>query len=132
MKMVEEGIGKRIWAFAAGHIPLNSTGHEPMFTSHDKIAVLNTSVRETQIAIRIVYSDQPPVEYKLLSVNAKRVRKIRFNDLINPLPVPLDTSFGFIITSTEPVIVQVSRINTSSSSVAGFFVTPYAKPVLLL
>jgi hypothetical protein len=53
------------------------------------------------------------------------MRKIRFNDLINPLPVPLDTPFGFLITSNTGIIVQFSRMNTGSESTSILGTTPY-------
>ena len=105
--------GKKIWAFAAGHIPQHSRGKEPMFTSHDKIAVLNTSDMDADIELQIFYTGKGPVGKYHIRVKARRLRKIRFNDLIDPFPLPLDTPYGFIVTSNEKVIVQFSRMNTA-------------------
>jgi hypothetical protein len=123
--MAEQALGKKTWAFAAGHIPLTSTGHEPTFTSHDKIAILNTSAQDADITITIFYEDEDPVEDHVLCVKARRIRKIRFNDLIDPLPLPLDKPFGFIVQSSVAVVVQFSRMDTRSRSAAGFCVTPF-------
>lgn len=124
--MAEQALGKKTWAFAAGHIPLTSTGHEPMFTSHDKIAVLNTSNQDADITIGIYYEDGEPVKDYAVGVKARRMRKIRFNDLIDPLPLPLDKPFGFVIQSSIAVVVQFSRMDTRSRHVTGFCVTPFA------
>jgi hypothetical protein len=124
MKM-SEAIGKKIWAFAAGCIPLVSTGKEPGFTSHDKVAILNTSDREADIRVTIFYEGDKPVKDYSIKVQAQRVRKIRFNDLIDPLPVPLGKRFAFVLESDKNVIVQFSRVDTSSRSAAGFCVTPF-------
>jgi hypothetical protein len=113
------------WAFAGGHIPLRSTGREPWFTSHDKIAILNFSNEDAKIKLTIYYTDLQPVEGHELEVKARRVRKIRFNDLVNPLPIPLDTPYGFVLTATVGVVVQFSRALTAERSAAGFCVTPY-------
>jgi hypothetical protein len=123
--MNKQAFGKKIWAFAAGHIPLSSTGKEPEFTSHDKIAVLNCSDEEAEIRITVYYEDRDPVIDHSIKVRAKRLRKIRFNDLIDPLPVPLKTPFGFVVRSTIEVIVQFSRMNTEFPKSAGFCVTPF-------
>jgi hypothetical protein len=125
--MPEDGIGKKVWAFSAGHIALQSTGKEPEFTSHDKIAVLNTSGKDAEINIVIFYDDSDPVKDYTITIKARRIRKIRFNDLIDPLPVPLDKHFAFVISSDANVIVQFSRMDTSSGQLAGFCVTPFSK-----
>lgn len=120
--------GKKSWAFGAGHIPLHSTGNEPAFTSRDQLAILNTSEKSAAIILTIFYESESPVENYKIEVAARRVRKIRLNDLIDPLPIPLDKSFGFTIESDVPVIIQHSRMNTGSRNLAGFCVTPYHQP----
>ncbi|HYG18091.1 MAG TPA: sensory rhodopsin transducer [Ohtaekwangia sp.] len=117
--------GKRIWAFAAGHIPLHSTGTEPAFTSHDKVAILNTGDKDAQVALVVFYADGDPVGDYTVTVKRKRIRKIRFNDLIDPLPIPLDTPFGFLIVSDVDIIVQFSRLNTGASALSSFCVTAF-------
>jgi hypothetical protein len=127
MRLLNEGLGKKVWAFAAGRIPLHSTGSEPDFTSHDKIAILNTSDKTAEIKITIVYEDDRPVKDHAIKVLDRRIRKIKFNDLIDPLPIPLDKPFGFILTSDVNVIVQFTRMDTSSRQHAAFCVTPFFK-----
>jgi len=117
--------GKKIWAFAAGHIPGLTTGPEPDFTSHDKISVLNTSSYNANVGIEIFYENAASVIFRTIEVKARRLRKVRFNDLIDPLPVPLDTPFGFILTSDIEVIVQFSRMNTAQRALTSFCITPY-------
>ena len=113
------------WLFGAGHIPLHSTGNEPAFTSHDRISILNSSNDDADILLKIFYENQEPVSEYRLEVKARRVRKIRFNDLIDPLPVSLETAYGFSIHSNIRVVVQFTRMDTSSRNVASFLVTPY-------
>lgn len=119
------GIGKKEWVFAAGRIPLDSTGREPEFTSHDKIAVLNTSLQDAEIKLTIYYEDKQPVKDHAIKIPARRVRKIKFNDLIDPLPIPLDKPFGFTLTCDVEVVVQFSRMDTGKKHNAIFCVTPY-------
>ncbi len=121
----DQAKGKRIWAFAAGHIPLHSTGAEPVFTSHDKIAILNITGEDAQVALVIFYEDRNIVGDYKVKVKARRIRKVRFNDLIDPLPIPLDTPFGFMIVSDIEVIVQFSRMNTSGPALASYCVTAF-------
>jgi hypothetical protein len=125
MKTNSSRYGYKTWAFAAGHIPLRSTGVEPEFTSHDKIAILNPCELDADIELQIFYKNADPVGNYKIKVEAKRLKKIRFNDLIDPLPISLDTPFGFILKSSIEVIVQFSRFDTSSQNVAIFCTTPY-------
>lgn len=117
--------GKKQWAFSGGCIPSCSTGKEPEFTSHDKIAVLNCTLRDAHIVITIFFENDEAVIYKEIVVEASRLRKIRFNDLINPFPISLDNPYAFTVRADVEVIVQFSRINTSQSG-AGFCVTPFS------
>jgi hypothetical protein len=120
-------VGRKKWAFAAGHIPLQSTGKEPDFTSHDKIAVLNASNEDAYIQMTIFYNNDIPVAGYKIKVKANRMKKVRFNDLIDPLPLPLDTPYGFILKSNTEIVVQFSRAITSSRRVAGFCVVAHHK-----
>jgi hypothetical protein len=125
MTFPDKALGKKLWAFSAGHMPLHSTGKEPEFTSHDKISVLNTSHKTAEVKITIFYEDSAAVKDHTIAIRGRRVRKIRFNDLINPLPIPLDKPFAFVVTSDVEIIVQFSRMDTSSARHAGFCVTPF-------
>lgn len=96
-----------------------------MFTSHDRIAILNINSKKAEIVITIFYDDQKEVtDYKLI-VGARRVRKIRFNDLINPLPITLERPYGFVLKSSVSVIVQFTRMNTGSAALASLCTTAY-------
>ncbi len=109
-------IGKLDWAISAGRIPFNSTGEEPMFNSNDRISVLNASDEEAVIEIFIFYDNEPPVGTYEVKIKAKRLRKIRFNDLIDPEAMRLERNFGCYIRSNVPVVVQFTRVNTGQSA----------------
>lgn len=107
-----ESIGKKVWAIAEGYIPSWSHGPEPQFTSHETACILNAGDKEAEIEIMIYYSDREPVgPYKVL-VPARRTKHIRFNNLTEPEPIPKDTDFASIITSSVPVIVQHTRLDS--------------------
>lgn len=104
--------GKIDWAFSAGRAPLKSNGKEPDFISHDKIAVLNTSEEEAMVEMTIFYEDEQPLGTFSVKIEAKRLRKIRFNDLIDPLPIELERNYSCLIQTNVPVVVQFSRLNS--------------------
>ena len=120
-------VGARTWAIPGGCMPLASTGREPDFTSRDELFVLNASKHEAHLELQIYYSDRDPVGPYRLCVAAERMRRVRFNDLIDPQALPLDTPYACVIHSDEPVVVQFTRVDTSQ--VANAIATTLAFPM---
>jgi hypothetical protein len=112
-------MGRTVWAIPGGHIPLRSHGREPEFTSHDKLAFLNVGDREAQVKITIFYADRDPHGPYPVKIQARRVRHVRFNDLIDPEAIPLDTDFAGLIESDIPIVVQFSRLDSGQAENAG-------------
>lgn len=106
-------MGRRQWVIPGGYIPLNSTGHEPEFTSQDKLSFLNLSDEEAQVEITIFYTDREPVGPYTVTILARRVRKVKLNDLIDPEAIFLDTDYACVVASSAPVVVQFSRLDSS-------------------
>lgn len=109
-------VGRKRWVISGGHIPLRSTGREPEFTSFDRLSVLNVSDQTAEIEITLYYSDHAPVGPYPLKIDARRVRKFRFNDLIDPEAIPLDRDYGAVIESNVPIVVQFTRQDTSQAA----------------
>lgn len=118
-------IGKNEWVIAGGQIPLFSTGDEPRFTSRDTLCVLNTSLQDAVIRIQVYHTVEPPTKSYVFEVKAQRVRRVRINDLIDPLPVMLDTPYALLIESNMPVVVQFSRMNTGQRELASFIANAF-------
>jgi hypothetical protein len=112
------GQGKKVWVIPGGYIPLKSTGPEPDLLSQDRLAVLNLNRGKTSFRITVFYEKAEPVSFRELSVQGKRVKKIRINDLINPLPVPLETPYALLIEADKVVVVQFLRMFTGSAAAA--------------
>lgn len=119
-------IGKKTWAIPGGRIPLRSTGREPECTSVDQLCILNAGADEARLEITVFYAACDPVGPYRLTVPAKRVRHVRFNDLIDPLAMPLDTDYAALVESDVPVVVQFFRRDTSQAenAVTGFMAFP--------
>lgn len=109
------GIGKKNWAMTGGRIPLRSTGGEPAYVSQDQLCILNAGSRDARIELTVFYANRDPVGPYRLSVAARRTRHVRINDLIDPIPVPLDTDYACMLTSDVPVVVQFARRDTSQA-----------------
>jgi hypothetical protein len=84
-------------------------------TSRDELRLLNAGEKEASVEITVVYTDREPIGPYRIEVEARRVRRVRVNDLIDPLPVPLETDYALTIESTAPIVVQFTRVDTSSA-----------------
>lgn len=111
-------IGKKKWSFSGGFIPVKSTGKEPDFVSQDKISILNTSGKDATIKITLFFTDKDPVGEYEIEVKKERVRKFRVNDLIDPHAIPLGQSYGCILESDVPVVVQFTKQNSGQDALA--------------
>ena len=111
-------IGAKIWTMTLGHIPLVSEGDEPENTGRDEITILNTGAHAVRVEIEIFYADRDPVGPYRVEIEARRLRTIRFNDLIDPLPILLDTAFAAVVRSSSPVVAQCRRFESKASGVS--------------
>ena len=126
--MKPQKIGSKQWVIPGGHIPFGTHGKEPEFTSHDRLSILNTSGKEADIEMMIYYEDRDPDGPYPICVEAQRMKEVRFNDLIDPLAIPLDTPYSCVLNSNVPVVVQFSRQDTRQT--ANAIATMMAWPVV--
>jgi hypothetical protein len=105
-------IGARLWAIAEGYIPKESHGKSPEFTSHETACILNVNDQDAHIQIIIYFSDREPVGPYRLVVPARRTKHLRFNDLMDPVPVPKGTDYSSVIESDVPIVVQHTRLDS--------------------
>jgi hypothetical protein len=108
-------IGKHQWAIAEGYIPSESTGPEPDMTSHETACILNANKEDAEVKIYIYFDDKDPVGPYTVNVPAQRTLHLRFNDLKDPEPIPLDTDYASVFTSNVPIIVQHTRLDSRQS-----------------
>jgi hypothetical protein len=109
---MSNAIGRRRWAIAEGYIPEQSNGPEPEMTSHETACILNTGDKEANITITVYFTDREPVGPYEVKVPARRTKHLRFNDLIDPQPIPLGTEYAALIESDVNVIVQHTRLDS--------------------
>ncbi len=109
---MSKAIGHKIWAIAEGYIPAESTGPKPQMLSHETACILNTSEEEAHVTFTIYFSDKDPVGPYKITVAPQRTKHVRFNDLKDPAPVPLDTDYACVIESDVPVVVQHTRLDS--------------------
>jgi len=108
-------IGKRIWAIAEGYIPSSSNGPEPQMTSHETACILNTTDHEAKIELTLYFTDRDPVGPYIINVEPKRTKHLWFNDLKDPMKVPLNVEYASVFISDVPVVIQHSRLDSRQS-----------------
>jgi hypothetical protein len=119
-------IGHKRWAIAEGYIPATSTGPAPQLTSHETVCLLNTADVDANVEITVFFADREPAGPYRLTVGARRTRHVRFNDLRDPEPIPLDTDFASLIECDVPVVVQHTRLDSRQAALALLSTIAYA------
>ena len=109
---MSNAIGRRRWAIAEGYIPEQSNGPAPEMTSHEAVCILNTGDKQANITLTVYYTDREPVGPYKIEVPARRTKHVRFNDLIDPQPIPLGTEYAALTESDVNVIVQHTRLDS--------------------
>ncbi len=115
-----EPIGRRRWVIAEGYIPSKSHGPDPQMTSHETMCILNSSDQDATVQVTIFYTDREPVGPYVIQVPARRTKHVRFNDLTDPAPIPLDTDYASLIDSNVRIVVQHTRLDSRQAENALF------------
>ena len=110
-----KALGKTHWVIPEGYIPSESTGPEPDMTSHETACILNTGSEDAHVEIMIYFADRDPIGPYNVTVPAERTEHLRFNNLDDPEPVPLDTDYASVISSDVPIVVQHTRLDSRQS-----------------
>lgn len=112
-------IGKTHWAIAEGYIPPNDEGAtDRRFIPHEAACILNTNDRDAQVAITLYFADRGPAGPYKVTVRAQRTLHLRFNDLVEPEPVPRDTDYSSVFFSDVPIVVQHTRLDSRKDALA--------------
>lgn len=120
-------IGHKLWVIPEGYIPADSTnGHDPSLLSHETACMLNANDGEVAVTITIYFTDREPVGPYRLTIPARRTLHLRFNDLRQPEPIPLDTPYASLIESSLPIVVQHTRLDTRQPALALLSTMAYA------
>jgi hypothetical protein len=119
-------IGKRRWAIAEGYIPSQSVSHDRALLSHETACILNAGARDANVTLTVFFATREPVEYRFV-VPAKRTLHLRFNDLKDPEPIPLDTDYASVFVSDVPVVVQHTRLDSRRAEIALLSTIAYAQ-----
>ncbi len=120
-------IGRTHWAIAEGFIPSGSLpGAGRALLSHEAACILNAGDAEAHIEIMLYFVDRAAVGPYRVTVAAQRTLHLRFNELTDPEPVPLDTDYASTIISDVPIVVQHTRLDSRQAEFSLMTTTAFA------
>jgi hypothetical protein len=111
-------IGARTWAIAEGYIPSESSGEGPALESHEAACMLNAGDHDADVAITVFFENREPAGPYRVTVPSRRTAHVRFNDLDQPERIPRDTGYAALIQSSEPLVVQHTRLDSRQPALA--------------
>jgi hypothetical protein len=123
---VTSSIGKKRWAIADGYLPPASTGNTRQMVSHEALCMLNAATRDAHVEITVFFGDRAPAGPYRVTVPAQRTLHLRFNDLREPEPIPVDTDYAALIESDVPIVVQQTRLDSRQAELALLSTIAYA------
>jgi hypothetical protein len=111
-------IGSHVWAIPEGHIPGSGIEGDPALISHEAACILNAGDRDAEIETTVYFVDRDPIGPYRATVPARRTLHLRFNNLEDPEPIPRGTDYATVLMSTEPVVVQHTRLDSRDPRIA--------------
>jgi hypothetical protein len=113
-----EAIGSKVWAIPEGCLPSGGIKGDPALEPHEATCILNTGDSDADVVLTLYFTDREPTGPYRLTVGARRTVHVRINDLSDPEPVPRDTPYASLIISTQPVVVQYTRLDSRDARIA--------------
>jgi hypothetical protein len=121
-----QAIGKKRWAIPEGYIPSESFSTDRALISHETACILNAGDADAHITLTVFFTNREPVIYQV-TVPARRTLHLRFNDLKDPEPVPLDTDFSSVFEADVPITVQHTRLDSRRAEISLLSTIAYAQ-----
>ncbi len=111
------GKGKKEWLIPDAYYPGVDNG---TYVSHEAVCVLNTGDRDAEINITLYFEDREPHGGFRAVCKARRTNHIRMDMIADSEGRGVDRSvpYAMLVESSEPVIVQYSRCDTTQSELA--------------
>lgn len=123
---MSKAYGKKVWLIPDGFLHSVSLNDQ---VSHEAVCVLNTSDKDAVISLTLYFEDREPMTGFKAQCNAGRTHHIRLDRIVseNGEKIPRDTPYALLVESTEPVVAQYSRLDTSAVEMA--LMTTIAYPI---
>jgi len=116
--------GKKVWIIADGFLPEKSNGQ---FKSHEAVCLLNTGSQEARVKITVYFEDREPLKNFTVRCGAERTNHVRLDKIKNEEghKIPAGVPYALKVVSSEPLVVQHSRMDTSQPEMSLMTTTAY-------
>lgn len=123
-----KALGKTTWMIPDTFLRSTSRSSDPGDRSHEAICVLNTSENDAHIALTLYFEDREPNTAFTAFCGAERTHHIRLDKIRDKdgNGIPEDTPYAILVESDTPIVVQYSRLDTSSAEMALMTTIAYA------
>lgn len=108
-------IGRKQWAIPEGYIPPYSHTQGRDLESHEAACILNATDHRATVEITIFFSDREPIGPYRITIDPRRTKHVRFNDLSDPEPIPKGTDYASLFISDVDIVVQHTRLDSRQS-----------------
>lgn len=121
--------GKTYWVIPEGFIPdPGPHSDNRKLRSHEAACVLNPNDETARLSITIYFADLEPMGPFHMQVLPRRTLHFRFDELHAPGPIPRETDYSSVIESSQPVIVQHTRLDSRLGTLALLSTVAYSEP----
>ena len=117
--------GKKVWLVPDAY--LNSTSLNDS-VSHEALCVINTSHRTAKIAITLLFEDRDAwcgIKARCEPMRTNHIRMDKITNADGEL-IPRDTPYALLVESSEPIVCQYTRLDTSEREMALMTTIAYA------
>ena len=126
MSPLAKAYGKKVWLIPDGFLHSVSLNDQ---VSHEAVCVLNTSDKDAVISLTLYFEDRDAMTGFKADCKAGRTHHIRLDRIVseNGEKIPRDVPYALLVESTQPIVAQYSRLDTSAVEMA--LMTTIAYPV---
>ncbi len=117
--------GKKVWLIPDAYLNSVSLGNN---VSHEALCVINTSHRTAKITLTLLFEDREAwggIKARCESMRTNHIRMDKITNASGEL-VPRDTPYALLVESSEPIVCQYTRLDTSAAEMALMTTIAYA------
>lgn len=120
--------GSKIWYIPDGYLA-TPVDNDPAYKNHEAFCVINATADDAHLEIDFYFPDRNPMENVKITVPAKRCYHIRTDrpEELGGYGLPLDVPYGARIRSDVPIVVQYSRMYSTTRNIS--LMTTMAYPI---
>ena len=122
---MNSSIGSKIWVYPDGYLP--GGVDDDLGASGQAVCILNPNEKEAKVKISIYYNNKESLQSCTIASNPKTVKHYRLDDP-NALPgitVPEQNPFGVVLKSDNPIVAQMTLVDTRGSNLGWFSTIGY-------